>query len=124
MRKCRQKLHTPVIPCHRLPIGSRGRRGKTFNFQIKFHVFKLLYLNEPVNFLDESTFVAESEQRPFVMSVTKTSSGLTLIFHLSSKGNSPSERILMNNRSTKRSCFCFMNPAHSNTGHNSYFGFS
>lgn len=56
VRKRRQKLHTPVVPCHRLPISSRGRRGKTFHFRIKFHVFKLLNLNEPVNIPDESTF--------------------------------------------------------------------
>lgn len=70
-------------------------------------------------------FLWQSDQRPFIIvRVTKTVVEWALILYQGSKENRTSAKISMSNSGTDYSCFWFQNPAHSNTRHIDYMGYS
>lgn len=109
-----------LVPCHRLSIRLQQKDGeKTLTFN-KVLLFKLLHLNAPVHFQMRVVLWQRVTWGILVCdSDLNKSRGAHYYFTQAAKKSSSSERTSMNNRS----CVWFMNPAHSNTGHNLYFGF-
>lgn len=83
-----EKLGTkPALPSVlQASIQAGARRREGLSLPVKLQGFKLLlYLNEPINFLNGSIPVVESDPKKVMEFV--------LIFYPSSKGNSTSEKI-------------------------------
>lgn len=67
--------------------------GKNLQLSIKLYLLKLLHVNEPVSFLDESILVIESDLH--------TLWGLLEYFNQAAKKTRPSEKMSVRSRSTK-----------------------